>query len=157
MDLIVWIEKPLVMMLHDRQIAEHGGSSGLRDPRLLESALARPQQLFAYGDPPPDLAALAASLAHGLAKNHAFVDGNKRTAFVSYRTFLALNHARLEASADEKYLTIIALADGSLSEANFAAWLRSHLQSDTPPAGVQEPRTRYGSSRKPASRRKVSA
>jgi death on curing protein len=157
MDLIVWVEKPLVMMLHDRQIAEHGGSSGLRDAGLLESALARPQQLFAYGDPPPDLAALAASLAHGLAKNHAFVDGNKRTAFVSYRTFLALNHARLEASADEKYLTIIALADGSLSEADFAAWLRSHLQSDTPPAGVQEPRARYGSSRKPASRKKVSA
>ena len=157
MDLIIWVERPLVMMLHDRQIAEHGGSSGLRDAGLLESALARPQQLFAYGDPPPDLAALAASLAHGLAKNHAFVDGNKRTAFVSYRTFLALNHARLEASADEKYLTIIALADGSLSEADFASWLRSRLHSDAPSVGVQEPKARYGSSRKPASRKKVSA
>ncbi len=157
MDLIIWVERPLVMMLHDRQIAEHGGSSGLRDAGLLESALARPQQLFAYGDPPPDLAALAASLAHGLAKNHAFVDGNKRTAFVSYRTFLALNHARLEASSDEKYLTIIALADGSLSEADFASWLRSHLHSDASSVGVQEPKARYGSSRKPASRKKVTA
>jgi len=157
MDLIIWVERPLVMMLHDRQIAEHGGSSGLRDAGLLESALARPQQLFAYGDPPPDLAALAASLAHGLAKNHAFVDGNKRTAFVSYRTFLALNHARLEASPDEKYLTIIALADGSLSEADFASWLRSHLHSDASSVGVQEPKARYGSSRKPASRKKVTA
>ena len=157
MDTIVWVEKPLVFMLHDRQIAEHGGSSGLRDLGLLESALARPQQLFAYGDPPPDLAALAASLAHGLAKNHAFVDGNKRTAFVAYRTFLALNHARLEASADEKYLTIIALADGSLSESDFAAWLRSHLHFDAPTGGVQEPQARYRSSRKPASRKKASA
>lgn len=157
MNMIVWVEKPLVLMLHDRQIAEHGGSSGLRDAGLLESALARPQQLFAYGDPPPDLAALAASLAHGLAKNHAFVDGNKRTAIVSCETFIELNGAILTASDSEIYPVILALADGSLSEEDFAAWLRSHLQSDTPPAGVQEPRARYGSSRKPASRKKVPA
>ena len=99
--MIVWIEKPLVLLLHDRQLAEHGGMSGVRDNGLLESALARPQQLYAYGEPPPDLADLAASLAHGLAKNHAFVDGNKRTAFVSYRTFLALNHAELQAKYNE--------------------------------------------------------
>src|SRR3546814_10578915 len=80
--MIVWIKRPLVLLLHDRQIAEHGGSAGLRDAHLLDSALARPQQLYAYGDPIPDLAALAASLAFGIARNHAFVDGNKRTAFV---------------------------------------------------------------------------
>lgn len=140
--MIVWIEKPLVLMLHDRQIAEHGGLGGVRDDGLLQSALARPQQLFAYGDPPPDLADLAASLAHGIAKNHAFVDGNKRTAFVAYRTFLALNQMSLEASADEKYTTILALAEGTLSESEFAAWLRAHLRLD-PGQDVQEPRPRY--------------
>lgn len=141
--MIVWVEKAVVLMLHDRQIAEHGGSTGLRDDHLLESALARPQQLYAYGSPPPDLAALAASLAHGLAKNHAFVDGNKRTAFVAYRTFLALNHAQLEATADEKYLTILSLAEGSLSEADFAAWLRTRLKLDLQHRDIQEPRPQY--------------
>lgn len=141
--MIVWIEQPLVLMLHDRQIAEHGGSAGLRDAGLLASALARPQQLYAYGDPPPDLTALAASLAHGIAKNHAFVDGNKRTAFVAYRTFLALNHAQLEASADEKYLTILSLADGRIGETEFATWLRSRLKLDLQGSGVQEPRSAY--------------
>jgi death-on-curing protein len=71
--MIIWIEKALALAIHDRQLAEHGGSSGVRDEGLLESALARPQQLFAYGDPPPDLADLAASLAYGLARNHPFV------------------------------------------------------------------------------------
>ncbi|MEW6169035.1 MAG: type II toxin-antitoxin system death-on-curing family toxin [Pseudomonadota bacterium] len=138
--MIVWIEKPLVMMLHDRQIAEHGGSAGLRDDGLLESALARPQQLYAYGDPPPDLADLAASLAYGLAKNHAFVDGNKRTAHVAYRTFLALNHATLEAEADEKYVSILGLAEGRISEAEFAEWLRARLRLEPGAGAVQEPR-----------------
>lgn len=141
--MIVWIEKPLVLTLHDRQIAEHGGSAGLRDEGLLESALARPQQLYAYGDPPPDLAALAASLAHGIAKNHAFVDGNKRTAYVSYRTFLALNHAELDATADEKYVTILGLAEGRIGETEFADWLRAHLRLDAPGDAVQEPQPRH--------------
>ncbi|HEY1075528.1 MAG TPA: type II toxin-antitoxin system death-on-curing family toxin [Fontimonas sp.] len=141
--MIVWIELATVQMLHDRQIAEHGGSAGLRDAGLLASALARPQQLYSYGDPPPDLAALAASLAHGIAKNHAFVDGNKRTAFVAYRTFLALNHAHLDATPDEKYLTILSLADGRISEADFAAWLRTRLKLDLPGHGVQEQRAGY--------------
>src|SRR3546814_9695390 len=94
--MIVWIEKPLILLLHDRQIAEHGGLAGVRDENLLQSALARPQQLYAYGDPPPDLAALAASLAHGIARNHAFVDGNKRSAIVACETFVELNGACLE-------------------------------------------------------------
>ncbi len=145
--MIVWIEKPLVMLLHDRQLSEHGGMPGLRDEKLLESALARPQQLFAYGDPPPDLADLAASLAHGLAKNHAFVDGNKRTAYVAYRTFLELNGSRLEASAEQKYITLLSLANSELSEAEFAIWLRAHLRlgSDT---RIQETGARYRSKRK---------
>lgn len=129
--MIVWLEKTLALAIHDRQIAEHGGSAGVRDQTLLESALARPQQLFAYGNPAPDLAELAASLAFGLARNHPFVDGNKRTAYVGYRTFLALNEIELVTSDEEKYLTILALAEGKLSEKDFAAWLRVHIQSNT--------------------------
>ena len=145
--MIVWIEKPLVLLLHDRQLAEHGGLAGVRDEHLLASALARPQQLYAYGDPPPDLADLAASLAYGIAKNHAFVDGNKRTAFVAYRTFLALNHARLEASADEKYAMILGLANGEFSESEFADWLRAHLHFDAPHQ-LQEKPARYRAPKK---------
>lgn len=125
--MIVWISRALALAIHDRQLAEHGGSSGVRDDALLDSALARPQQLFAYGDPPPDIAALAASLAFGLARNHPFVDGNKRTAHVCYRVFLALNDVELEAGDEEKYLAMLGLADGSLGEAQFADWLRVHL------------------------------
>ncbi|MFT4046891.1 MAG: type II toxin-antitoxin system death-on-curing family toxin [Solimonas sp.] len=141
--MIVWIEKPLVLMLHDRQIAEHGGSPGLRDENLLDSALARPQQRYAYGDPPPDLAALAASLAFGIAKNHAFVDGNKRSAIVACETFIELNGASLTASDAEVYPAILGLAEGHISETEFAGWLREHLRLDSPPGEVQEPRAHY--------------
>src|SRR4051794_9650359 len=116
--MIVWIERALALALHERQLAEHGGGSGVRDEAPLESALARPQQLHAYGNPPPDLADLAASLAFGLARNHPFVDGNKRTAHVCYRVFLALNDAQLVAGDEEKYLRMLALAEGSLTEAD---------------------------------------
>jgi death-on-curing protein len=139
---IVWLEKDAVLAMHDRQVAEHGGSPGARDASLLESALARPQQLHACGDPAPDLAGLAASLAYGLARNHPFVDGNKRTAHVAYRTFLELNGADLVATDEEKYVSMIALAEGKLSERDFAAWLRQRLR----PAArgeVHEPRKPY--------------
>lgn len=125
--MIIWIETRLALAIHDRQLAEYGGSAGVRDQNLLESALARPQQTYAYGNPPPDTAELAASLAFGLARNHPFVDGNKRTAHVCYRTFLALNGFKLIASQEEKYLNILALAEGHLSEADFASWLRQQL------------------------------
>lgn len=122
--------KALALAVHARQLAEHGGMDGVRDETLLDSALARPQQLFAYGDgdPLPDLAALAASLAYGLARNHPFADGNKRTAMVLCRTFLALNAAGLVASSKEKYLTFLSLAEGNLSEAELAEWLRQRIQ-----------------------------
>jgi death on curing protein len=138
----VWLEKALVLAIHDRQLAEFGGSDGVRDVALLESALARPQQLYAYGDPPPDLAQLAASLAFGLARNHPFVDGNKRTAYVAYRTFLALNGADLDAPDEEKYLTLLSLAEGKLSEQQFAAWLGTHLRAQTRNK-AHEPRAKY--------------
>lgn len=140
--MIVWLEVALVKAIHDRQLAEHGGSPGVRDETLLESALARPQQRYAYGDPAPGLAELAASLAFGLARNHPFVDGNKRTAHVAYRTFLALNGAELEASDEDKYLNMLALAEGRLNEQDFAAWLRQHIRS-APRGNVHEPRRTY--------------
>jgi death on curing protein len=145
--MIIWIEKPLTLALHDRQIAEHGGSAGVRDETLLQSALARPQQLHSYGDPEPDLADLAASLAFGLAKNHPFVDGNKRTAYVCCELFLALNDAELEASVEDKYVTILGLAESRLTEKEFAAWLRSHIHI-TSRGQVQEDRAQYKASPK---------
>jgi death-on-curing protein len=141
--MITWIERSLALAIHDRQLAEHGGQPGVRDPGLLDSALARPQQLHAYGDPPADLADLAASLAFGIARNHPFLDGNKRTAHVCYRVFLALNHTTLEASGEDKYVNMLALAEGRLSEADFAAWLRRHIRT-SPGAEVHEPRAGYG-------------
>jgi death on curing protein len=126
---IVWLEKTVVLAIHDRQIAEHGGTGGVRDDGLLESALARPQQLHAYVDPGPDLADLAAALAYGIAPNHAFVDGNKRTAHVAYRTFLELNGAEIAATDEEMYVAVLALAEGRLGERDFAAWIRDHVSS----------------------------
>lgn len=140
--MIIWIERPLAIAIHERQLTEHGGRIGVRDDNLLDSALARPQQLHAYGEPQPALADLAASLAFGLARNHPFVDGNKRTAHVCYRVFLALNGADLDASDEEKYVTMIALAEGRLPEAEFAAWLRQHIELDGAER-VNEPRARY--------------
>lgn len=140
--MIVWIDKPVVLAIHDRELAEYGGSAGVRDEKLLESALARPQQLYAYGDPAPDLADLAASLAFGLARSHPFVDGNKRTAAVCCETFLELNDAELHADDLELYPVYLALAEGTLREAEFAAWLRHcvKLQSGKQ---IHEPRARY--------------
>ncbi len=140
--MITWIERPLAIAIHERQLAEHGGASGVRDDGLLDSALARPQQSHAYGDPPPDLADLAASLAFGLARNHPFIDGNKRTAHVCYRVFLALNGADLVASDEDKYIRMLGLAEGSLSEAEFATWLREHIRLHGKKQ-VNEPRARY--------------
>ncbi len=136
--MIVLLEPALILAIHERQIAEHGGTQGVRDEALLESALARPRQLQANGEPAPDLADLAAALAHGLACNHPFLDGNKRTAWVACRTFLVLNDANVIASAQDKYLTMLGLAEGSLPAEEFAAWLRAHGASpDT--RRVQEP------------------
>lgn len=140
--MIIWIERTLILAIHDRQLSEHGGIGGVRDDSLLQSALARPQQRHAYGDPPPDLAELAASLAFGLARNHPFADGNKPTAAVACETFLLLNGAELDASDVELYPVYIALAEGRMPEAEFADWLRTHLHIDAGGA-VNEPRSRY--------------
>lgn len=147
--MITWIDKRLALAIHERQIAEHGGDSNVRDEALLESALARPQQLYAYGDPPPDLADLAASLAFGIARNHPFVDGNKRTAQVCYRAFIALNGATLTADDEEKYAAMLALAAGKWPEQEFAVWLRAHM-SGPQRGAVHEPRARYAAKRRAA-------
>lgn len=121
-----WIDRRALVLLHDESIAEHGGASGLRDEGLLESALARPLNMAAYGE--PDLAALAAAYGVGLARNHPFVDGNKRAAFLAVGLFLALNGQRLVATQAEATLTMLAVASGSLDEPAFAQWLREHTR-----------------------------
>ena len=126
---IAWLLEETLTAIHHRQIAEHGGSEGLRDEDLLSSALARPQNLLAYGEPPPDLASLAAAYAYGIARNHPFVDGNKRTALVAARTFLILNGVDLNATQDDKVLTFLNLAEGALSEEELAEWIRKRIQS----------------------------
>ena len=120
-----WIAPQVVLAIHDEQLAEHGGAAGLRDAALLESALARPQHHAAYGE--PDAADLAAAYAFGIARNHPFVDGNKRTAFVAAELFLDLNGFALTAEDAACVEAMLAVADGSLSEPAFADWLRRHL------------------------------
>lgn len=119
-----WVDKQALLLLHDESLAEHGGAAGIRDEGLLESALGRPLNLDAYGA--PDFADLAASYAIGLAKNHAFVDGNKRTAFLATGVFLHLNGYRLGVSQVDATLTMLAVASGEMDEAGFADWLRRH-------------------------------
>ena len=122
----VWINPAVLHAVHDEQLAEHGGAAGTRDITLFESALARPQHLAHYGE--PDVAALAASYGFGIARNHPFVDGNKRTAFVAMELFLGLNGQWLTADDADCVLTMLALASGDLSEEAFAAWIRAHIK-----------------------------
>ncbi|MDO8776827.1 MAG: type II toxin-antitoxin system death-on-curing family toxin [Burkholderiaceae bacterium] len=123
-----WISKSSLLLLHGESVAEHGGAAGLRDEGLLDSALARPLNLVAYAGPaePPDIAALAASYTVGLAKNHPFVDGNKRAAFLATGLFLYLNGYSLNTSQADATITMLAVASGDLTENEFAAWLRAH-------------------------------
>lgn len=124
---VVWIEESVVLALHEEHLAEHGGPVGIRDRGLLESALFRPQNLIGYGN--PDLAALAAAYGFGLARNHPFIDGNKRTAFTVMELFLALNGQELIADDPSCIVTILKLAEGSLTEAEFADWIRANTNS----------------------------
>ena len=122
-----WINRQVLLLLHDESLAEHGGAPGLRDEVLLDSALGRPQNLLAYGS--PDLSDLAASYGYGLAKNHAFVDGNKRAAFLAVGLFLMVNGHRLIATQADATMTMLALAAGHMDESAFAQWIRRHIQS----------------------------
>ena len=120
-----WVDKRALVLLHGESLAEHGGLPGLRDEGLLDSALARPLNLAAYGQ--PDLAALAAAYGVGLTKNHPFADGNKRVAFLAVGLFLAVNGYRLNVGQVEATQIMLAVAAGEIDEAAFAAWLRRHL------------------------------
>lgn len=118
----IWVGEAVVLAIHRRQLAEHGGSDGVRDRGLLESALFRPKNQLAYGN--PNLFDLAAAYGYGITQNHPFIDGNKRTAYVVMRTFLKLNGYDIQASLAEKYEIWIRLADNRISEAELANWIK---------------------------------
>ncbi|MDP1733864.1 MAG: type II toxin-antitoxin system death-on-curing family toxin [Sulfuritalea sp.] len=120
-----WIDTQALLLLHGESLAEHGGAAGMRDHGLLDSALARAENLAAYGA--PDVADLAAAYGAGISQNHPFVDGNKRAAFLSVGLFLALNGYRLVAPQAEATIMMLSLAAGELEEVEFAGWLREHL------------------------------
>lgn len=121
----VWIEPAVILAIHEEQLADHGGLAGTRAAGLLASALGRPAHLDAYGS--PDVAGLAAAYAFGIARNHPFLDGNKRTAFVAAELFLVLNGHVLRAEDEHCVAKVLALAAGEIDEPSFAAWLRQHL------------------------------
>ena len=123
-----WIDRTVLIAIHDMQLAEHGGGAGLRDGNLLESAVAKPENLAAYGN--PDAAALAAAHGYGISRNHAFIDGNKRTALVAAELFLQLNSWRLVVDDADCVLTMLAVAAGDITEDAFADWLRLHAQKN---------------------------
>ena len=123
----IWNNPTVIETIHDAQLAEHGGLAGIRDSGMLASALSRPQNLAAYGS--PDVAALAAAYGYGISRNHAFIDGNKRTGFVAAELFCTLNGFDLVAEDSDCVLTMLDLAAGEITEAAFANWLRAHLKS----------------------------
>ena len=120
----IWLGRALILAIHDEQIAEHGGAAGLRDAGLLESALARPQSLANDGE--PDIPALAAIYAIAIARNHPYIDGNKRTAYVAMELFLSKNGFDLMASDVEATITTLTMAAGDLPDADFITWVRRH-------------------------------
>jgi death-on-curing protein len=123
----IWIDPDILLAAHDEQLAEHGGASGVRDSGLFESALARPKNLAAYGE--PDAAALAAAYAFAVAKNHAFVDGNKRMALVALEYFLELNGFALTADDAQCVLVILSVASSAFSESELADWVRRNIKA----------------------------
>jgi death-on-curing protein len=125
---IIWVLDEVVLATHDEQLSEHGGLSGIRDRGAVESALARPRNLVAY-EACDDVARLAAAYAYGIARNHGFADGNKRTALVTADLFLMLNGYELVSSPVENVLTILGVADGTLSEDELTAWIRNNIKS----------------------------
>ena len=125
----VWLDIEALRAVHEEQLAEHGGATGTRDEGLFESAMARPNNLAAYAQ--PDAADLAAAYGFGIARNHPFIDGNKRTAFVAVELFLDLNGFGLTADDAGCVLTMLALAAGQMDEAAFARWLRQHRRKES--------------------------
>jgi death-on-curing protein len=125
----LWVRADAVHAIHDRQIDEHGGLDGVRDREAIESALSRPQNLAVYGEPAPDVPALAAAYAFGLASNHGFADGNKRTAWIVARLFLRLNGCEIAFEPQDAIRAMEGLAAGTIGEADLAAWFRARIRS----------------------------
>ena len=125
----IWLNSAVIIAVHEAQLAEHGGGTGVRDQNLLVSALSRPQNLAAYGK--PDAADLAAAYGFGSSRNHAFIDGNKRTGFVAAEMFLILNGCQLTADDANSAVTMLAVSAGDITEAEFAAWIRQHVNKMT--------------------------
>jgi death-on-curing protein len=123
---VKWITRDIALAAHGKSLRDHGGADGVRDEGMLESALARPVNLAAYGE--PDVFGLAAALGYGLAKNHPFIDGNKRTAFLCVYVFLGLNGQNLDADEAEAAAIMLDLAAGAVSEAEFALWLKENCE-----------------------------
>jgi len=123
-----WLTREVIDEIHAQLIREHGGSYGIRDSGLLDSALMRARKPWSYGDPPGDLPALAAAYAYGISRNHPFVDGNKRVAFMAAYVFLRAHGLELGAEPDEAYAAMIDLAMGELPEEDFARWLRASTE-----------------------------
>ena len=126
----VWIDRRVIILIHEEQLAEHGGGSGLRDAGLLDSALMRAENVAAYNEN-ADIYTLVAAYAFGLAKNHAFIDGNKRTSFVAMRMFLLLNDYNLTSSHIENVIMMLKLAGGDMSEDELITWLRENVEVET--------------------------
>jgi death-on-curing protein len=124
----VWIREIEVLALHNRLLSQFGGSEGIRDAALLDSALARPKNRYAYAEAPLTLAELAAAYAYGICKNHPFVDGNKRTALAVAMIFSEFNGAEVNATQEDAYLTFLGLAAGSVSENELVAWFAEHTK-----------------------------
>ena len=120
----VWLLRPVVLVAHEDQLSEHGGMPGIRDENLLESALARPRNLYAYGS--PTLIELGAAYAAGITRNHPFLDGNKRTGFLAMFIFLERNGVELTATQAEATAAMLALAEGSIAEDQFVKWIEDH-------------------------------
>jgi len=125
----IWIDDAVIVAVHEVQLAEHGGLTGVRDAGLLDSALARPLNLASYGT--PDLFDCAAAYGYGISRNHPFIDGNKRTGYVAMELFLELNGMRLNANDADCVLTMLAVAAGDIDETALATWLRTHSASNS--------------------------
>jgi death-on-curing protein len=124
---IEWLAEAVVLAIHDEQVGEHGGLAGIRDLGALQSALARPQQLLAYADPRPDVAALAAAYGFAIATSHPFADGNKRTSYIVTEVFLLLNGHQMDVDEAARVDVWTRLGAGSITEEQLADWLRAHI------------------------------
>ena len=122
----IWLNRAVIVAVHEVQLAQHGGAAGVRDAALLDSALGKPLHLDDYGEPPPDAAAMAASYGYGISRNYPIIDGNQRTGFVAAELFLRLNGLVLCGDEASCVLTTLAVASGDITEEAFAEWLREH-------------------------------